>query len=109
VILFQISFLAVPNLKVYIDVSAIGQLFWTSGSNEGSECNTKNVFGWCSSNNILLLPDMSSAKSLYWSKFGAKSADLDRNLAFQYNATAKETPGLILQTGTLKYPFICEV
>jgi hypothetical protein len=97
------------KLMIHLDeITKINSTFWTSGSNEGLNCDIQRVFSWCSLA-LNLTAQLSHQKSEFW----AENATLqtlanEKCLALQYTKS-NQTAGLILRDCEKKLPAICEV
>lgn len=77
-------------------------LFWTSGSNEGENCEAQSVYAWCSLNQ--LLPSGLLTKFLQ----PAEAALSERCVVL--NATGADNSSALIHRNcsTAALPFICE-
>jgi hypothetical protein len=82
----------------------VGDIFWTSGSNEGESCNKLDVHTWCASENKSAI----TLASNYWVN-RTVSSDENRCHSFRYNKTASEVAGLELTPCNQTHFYVCEV
>jgi hypothetical protein len=94
------------NLLVcHADFIAIGNDFWTSGSNEGPNCDVQDVYGWCSAGGPID-PPMVTNYSFWLSK---AASPMQRCLTLSFDsAVATVKIGMKHADCTNKIPVVCE-
>jgi len=93
------------NIK-FLEIKATGLNFWTSGSNEGKECNLKNGYIWCSSDTFMA-PEL--LNQIFWSNMIPKNPDVERCLGFSFNSSSNDKSGFLHQLCNMTINYICEV
>jgi len=83
----------------------VGSDFWTSGSNEGTNCDVQDVYGWCSSGQQIA-PEMVST-DLFWLSKIASAAERCLTLSFD-SSSGKFKIGMKRFGCQVKFPTICE-
>lgn len=90
------------KLKI-LGIKSVGNVFWTSGSNEGEFCDKLDVHTSCSSENMSAI---TLAANLWANR---TSSDENRWHSFRYNTTASETTGILLTACNKTNFYVCEV
>jgi hypothetical protein len=75
---------------------------WTSGSNEGENCDFQRKYSWCSAEK-----PFSTLEESFWAVKNATNSTLQRCIAFKRNKTSAETAGFIHVNCGDKLPFLC--
>jgi hypothetical protein len=91
----------------HADFISIGNDFWTSGSNEGANCDVQKVYGWCSSaTGAPIDPPMVTNDSFWLSKVASPS---QRCLTLSFDSAAATVKiGMKHAECTNKFPVVCE-
>jgi len=77
--------------------------YWTSGTNEGLNCDLQNVYGWCSGKELMSLAPFAG--------FMRAAADARTERCLLFKPDPKENASLISHekcANDVKLPFICE-
>jgi hypothetical protein len=95
-------------LKIFTDnITSLGLHFWTSGSNEGENCDTQNVFEWCSIATNIEAAQISNDS--FWVSQNAPISPKERCLLLQYSEKIGSSVGVKLTDCEKQYPALCEV
>lgn len=88
------------------DFITIGNEFWTSGSNEGPNCDTQKVYGWCSTDKAPIDPPLINNDSIWFSKM---ASPLQRCITLSFDSAAGTFKMGMKHAGCANsFPVICE-
>jgi hypothetical protein len=74
--------------------------FWTSGANDGDQCDVQGIYAWCSLSEVV-------PKGLL--NTYAKPSKLTTERCLCFNATGKDNSSALMHSDcSVKLPYICE-